>query len=687
MPPPAGSDSPFAAARRLPWLGAAALVLAIFLVYQPAWRAGFIWDDDAHLTAHKCIVGPLGFAEIWTTPEANYFPLVLTTWWVVHAIFGLNPVVFHLLTLTLHAACALMLWAVLRRLRIPGAGLGAALWALHPVQVESVAWISETINTQSGLFFLGAVWFWLGWLEQETVGSAEPETRRRNRAPAYALMLACALGALLSKPSTVGLPVALGLCAWWVRGRFSWRDARALVPVLLVALAVSGWAIWEQRVHQQAEGGDWAFSFPERVIVAGRVVWFYLGKLLWPAPLSFIYPRWTLESGNLLAYLPALLAAGGAVWLWRCRETALRPVFFAAVFYGAMVFPVLGFFNVYFFRYAFVADHFAYLPSLGPLVLVGAGLGALARGPRWRWCVLVAGATMLATGAVLGWRHARHFRDDETLWRATLRTNPSCFLALNNLGVLLMNAGQLSEAIAFYDRALATKPEADTQLNKANALAKMPDRFPEARQQFEAALAARPDAEEVRINYANVLAALPGHREEAVAQYEAVLRRNPRNAKAHSNLGFLLGTMPGRLAEAIAHGQQAVALAPELPEAQFNLAKNLERLPERREEAMARYEAAVRLKPDYVKAHINLGLLLAADPATYPAAMTHYEAALRHDPKSAIAHNNLAIVLAQSGRPDEAQAHFERAVQLDPNYAEARRNLELLQAGRAQPAP
>ncbi len=207
-----------------------------------------------------------------------------------HALWGLNPLGYHQLTLLFHAAGALVLWRTLAAWRLPGAWLGAAAWALHPVQVESVAWICELKNTQSGFFYFLAILFYRRWLD----ASREPGTALSRRG--YILALLCAVLALLSKPSTVMLPVVLGLAAWWRRRAFSWRDLVPLIPFLGLSAVVSGWTIWEQRAHSTAIGPEWDQSFAERLILAGRCVWFYLGKLAWPEPLMFLYPRWHLDA-------------------------------------------------------------------------------------------------------------------------------------------------------------------------------------------------------------------------------------------------------------------------------------------------------------------------------------------------------------------------------------------------------
>jgi hypothetical protein len=203
------------------WLWGLILVLTVVLVYQPVWSAGFIWDDDYHVTANPCIVGPLGLKEIWTTSAWQPFPLVMTVFWVEHALWGLAPLPYHLVNVFQQAMGTVLLWRVLRSLRVPGAWLGAALWALHPVQVESVAWISEMKNTQSCVFYLLTILFFVRWLKARDLDG------RTGAGWNYGLTLLFAALAMASKSSTVILPVVLGLCAWWMEGKWPWRHLRA----------------------------------------------------------------------------------------------------------------------------------------------------------------------------------------------------------------------------------------------------------------------------------------------------------------------------------------------------------------------------------------------------------------------------------------------------------------------------
>ena len=511
--------------RKQDWLFGLLLVVATFLAYQPVWHAGFIWDDDEHLTQNPCIVGPLGFKDIWMGHAVLYYPLVLTSFWLQHALWGLNPLPYHLVNIALHAACAVLLWRVLRGLNVPAAWLGAALWALHPVQVDSAAWITELKNTQSCFFYLLAIMFFLKWLEAGALAN-----RKENGKPShYVLALFCAVLAILSKSSTVMLPVVLGLCWWWIDGRWRWRNVAWLAPFLIISLAASGWTIWEQKFHSGALGQEWMQSGPERIVIAGKAIWFYLGKLPWPHPLIFIYPPWGIDASKPIAYLPALAAMGGLLILWRNRNGWMRPVFFGLAYFVVSLFPVLGFFNVFYFRYSFVADHFQYLASMGPLVLATAGITtALGFFQKRRPFLqpMLCGTLLLGLG-ILTWRHSATYGDIETLWRTTIARNPGCWMAYNNLGMDLAGKGRLDEAIVDFQKSLEIRPDhAAARLNLAISLVQK------------------------------------GQVDEGIAHLNKILEIAPGDIGAHFILADAL-IKKGRADEAAAHFQKALELFPE----------------------------------------------------------------------------------------------------------------------------
>jgi len=632
--PPAPASAGIAPERHWPaWLLPASVFAAVLAAYLPVWHAGFIWDDDSNLTANPCIVGPVGFAGIWTSPAGFYFPLVTTCLWVQHALWGLAPTPYHVVSVLFHALGAVLLWLVLRRLGVRGAWLGAMLWALHPVQVESVAWISELKNTPSGVFYLLSIWFFLRWVE------AEPPREHGDRWACYALAGLSAVLAILSKTSTVMLPVVLGLCWWWLRGRWHWRHFPWLMPFFAISVTASAWTIWEQQFHSGAIGQDWNQTLLERVVLSGRVFWFYLQKLLWPHPLNFIYPRWSLDATQAVSYLPVLAAVGGLGALWWRRRGPLRPVFFAAAIFGVSLFPVLGFFNVFFFRYSFVGDHFQYLASMAALALAGVGLATAGRwlAARHSWLALAPGLLLVVGLGLLSWRQSQAYLNNETLWRATLAGHPQCWMARYNLGILLRSTNRIWDAIPQLEQALRANPN-----------------MPDAQTALGRALE---DA---------------GRADEAVAHYEQALRLDPNYADAHDDLG-LARARAGRLPEAIAHYEQALQINPALPDVHNNLANALQAAG-RGEAALAHYEQALRLKPDFAAAHNNLGNAL-READRQPEAIAHYEQALQIDPGVPEVHNNLGLSLLLVGRTPEAIAQFEWALRLDPNLAQVHLNL------------
>jgi len=540
--------------------GAVFIVLAVFIAYLPALRGGFIWDDNDHLTENPCIVGPLGFKDIWLTSAAVYYPLVLTSFWVQHALWGLHPLPYHLVNIVVQAACVVLLWRVLRRLHVPGAWLGAVLWGVHPVQVESVAWITELKNTQSCLFFLLSVYFFLRWQNIGADAGGKPSEWH------YALSGLCATLAILSKASTVMLPVVLGLCWWWVEKRWRWRNLLRLAPFFLISAATGLWTIWEQKFHSGALGPQWAQSWPERFVVAGKVVWFYLGKLFWPHPLMFIYPRWDINAHSITAFLPLAAVAMVLLLLWRYRRDGrLGAVFFAFACFLVQLFPVMDFFNVYFFRYSFVGDHFQYLASMGPLVLAGAFLWRMS--VRFAGGLVVAPCFCLAAPVVvlmaLSWQYCHVFRNNETLWRDTLAKNPACWLAHTDWGWLLTAQGKLAEAEKHYREAIRL-------------------RF---------------DSEDAHYDYGNMLVKA-GRLDEAIAQYRQALQLKPADPEAWNNLGVVL-YQEHRTDEAIACFHEALRYQPGFADAHFNLGNAL-LVEHKLDEAVQEYREALRLAPDSI---------------------------------------------------------------------------------------
>ena len=602
------------------------LVVLTIAAFGPALWGGFIWDDDQHLTANPCIVGPLGFKGIWTTSSAVYYPLVLTSFWIEHAIWGLNPFFFHLVNVLMHALNAILLWRALLRLGVSGAWLGAALWALHPVQVESVAWITELKNTQSCFFYLLAMLFFLKWR------AVAEGANKGAKVVDYTLVLLFATFAMLSKTSTVMLPVVLALCWWWTERSWRWRNLMWLLPFLLVSIEAGSWTIWEQKFHSAALGEEWSQSGLERLAIAGKTVWFYLGKLLWPHPLVFVYPRWQVDAFQALSLAPlvAVILVWFILWLGRDRWR-LRAGFFAFTYFLVSLFPVMGFFNVYFFRYSFVGDHFQYLASMSILALVATTLTRLPKPMQ------ILPVILLAPLLVLTWQQTKIYHDQETLWRDTLAKNPRAWMAHDNLGTALGAQGKLTEAIQHFEEAIQIKPDDARAYNNLGSALLLEGKVPEAIQQYERAVQLKPDSADFRYNLGLALARA-GKPAEAIQHYERAIQLKPDDAAAYDGLGNVLAGQ-GKLSEAIQH-----------------------------------YERALQLKPDNASAYSNLGSVLILQ-GNLPEAIQRYQQAIQLKPESADFWYNLGLALARQGKRSEAIQHYQRAIQLKPDDAEVLRTL------------
>jgi len=453
VPHPPPDQSGLRPSRWRPAFAAIALVAAIVVAYWPALGAGWVWDDDYYVTRNPWLSGWTGLRRLWTpgnTPQ--YYPLVFTTFWIEHALWGLAPLGYHLVNVLLHAANALLVVRLCRRLEIPGAFLIGALFALHPVHVESVAWVTERKNVLSALFYLLAFLAWLRFDAPERDGAGRPWRW-------YALTFVCFVAALLAKTVTCSLPAALILAMLWQRRPLTARRLLPLVPMFLVGVLL---ALQTARIeHDQVGAGgiDFDFSFAERLLIAIKALLFYPSKLLWPEPLTFVYPRWQLLPADPLAWLPALVIALAAIAVVIAWRRGVRGPLLALAFTAGTLFPALGFVNVYPMRFSFVADHFQYLASLGVFALVAAAWCRWVRPPAVQQVLRIA---VLATCAVLTWRQAQIYHDATTLWQDTVAVNPGAWMAHNNLAVIANAAKHHQEALEHLQRALAVADGAKT---------------------------------------------------------------------------------------------------------------------------------------------------------------------------------------------------------------------------------
>ena len=607
---------------------------ATLTAYFPALSGDFLWDDAGHVT-NPALQSWSGLWRIWFEVGATqqYYPLLHSAFWIEHRLWGDATVGYHVINVLWHATSACLLVATLRRLAIPGAMLAGLIFALHPVCVESVAWISEQKNALSTVFYLAAA---LAWLRFEDV-------RRPARYGVASLLF---LAALLTKTVTATLPAALLVVAWWRHGRLSWRsDVLPLFPWLVFGVAAGLGTAWFESTHIGAGGDAFTLGVVERGLLAGRVVWFYLGKLLWPAGLTFFYPRWTIDALATWQWIfpgaTVLLLAGLAWWSRRDRAPLA-----AALLFGGTLVPVLGFVNVYPFVFSYVADHFQYLASIGMIAFLTAaatrGFARLAL-PRWSGPVATAGVLVLLGGFT--WQQSAMYRDVFALYETTLARNPSSWVAHLNLGTALDEAGETEKALPHLQRALELKPGFPETLNSLG----------------------------------NVLNRV-GRSPEALPLVEQAVRLQPRFAAAHNTLGATLMALK-RAEEGIAAFRRALSFNPALTLARVNLGWALAN-GGRVTEAIEQFEQARRLYPDSADVEFKWGLTLAMHDRVVEA-LPHLKRAVELQPADADMRHALGRASLAIGRNDDAVAQFKEALHLNPHHAGARAGLDSLLRGGA----
>lgn len=627
----------------------AALLLAVLAAYQPAWHGGRIWDDDAHLTRPE-LRSWSGLWRIWFELGATqqYYPLAHSAFWTEAQLWGDHLLGYHLVNIVLHAISAFLIIVILRRLSVPGALLAGVVFALHPIQVESVAWMSELKNTLSGVFYFAGLLAYLSF-----------DRARRSRP--WLLAAFFFVLALLTKTVTATLPVGLLVIFWWQRGTLSWRrDVRPLVPFLALGTIAGFFTSWAERSLIGATGAEFHFSPIERLLIAGRAFLFYLRQLVWPADLIFIYPRWKIDASVWWQYLFPVSAAALVLIAWRFRARTRAPLA-ALLYFGITLAPALGFVNVYPFRFSFVADHFQYLAGAGIIALVAAMIDRVVCRLQAPSLAVRRTATALTFGLILGVltiHQSRLYADPVTLYEETLRRNPSAWLAHLNLGFL-----------------------ANQDPSQGNAVAMA---------HYRAALAINPDEPQVHANLGTAEMEM-GLYDDALKEHQTAVRLAPGYSEAYLNMGTDLLNL-GRYQEAEAAYRSALAIKPGLAVTHFDLGLALTYLG-RRGEALTEVKEALSIQPDYAEAsRLQRDLISAGENGQLPGQIAHSP--------DAEAHATLGEKLIQTGHLDESAAEFREALRLEPDAAAVRGMLgyvlwrqgsaseaerELRQASRALP--
>ncbi len=630
------------------WLFSLALIVATAVAYLPAWYGKPIWDDNAHITQPEFRSGH-GLVEIWTRLGATqqYYPLVHSIFWIEQKLWGDSVVGYHLVNILFHALGAVVLLQILLRLKVPGAWLAAGLFALHPVQVESVAWISELKNTLSGLFFFCSILTYLKF----------DESRDRF---SYIAAFVLFLFGLMCKTVIAPLPAIILVVLWWRRGKLRPRDdVLPLFPFFALGIGAGLFTAWVERNFVGAHGTAFQLSILQRCLIAARDFWFYLFKLLWPAKLTFIYPRWQISVAIGWQYLFPFALLLLFVLIWRLRNKFRGPLAAVLIFLG-LLFPALGFINVFPFLYSFAADHFQYLACAAPLTLFAAGMtmamNSIAAGKTLLRPMLA--TLLLVILGLLSWRQCHDYRNIETLWRTTIARNPDCWMAYSNLGSFLSERGGVDEAIRDFRKALELWPNQSKDHNNLGKALLQKGRMTEAMEQFQTALRISPNDPDTENNIGAAYLQR-GDVNEAISHLRQAAEKWPQHALAHINLGNAL-LQNHEVDAAIAEYEKTLELSFDHAESHYSIGNALRQKGDL-EQAIVHYRKALELRPDYADAHNNLGNAL-RQQGRIQEAEREYEAALKSEPGSVLAQNNLAWLLATAADPSVRNG--AKAVQL-----------------------
>ncbi len=601
------------------------ILCAGFGAHGSGIKNGFIWDDDVYVVNNELLRTADGLKQIWFDfdAEPQYYPMTHTTFWLEYQFWQLNPAGYHFNNILFHVLNALLIWAILTSLGVPFSWLTALIFTLHPVHVESVAWITERKNVLSTFFYLLSLWAYIKFLHLDLsrtarLSDSQPAGERNvDHWMLYGVSFVLFLLALASKTVTCSLPAAILVLIWWKRHRIALKQVLLLLPFFAAGLIMGLTTAWIEKNHLGAQGEEWALSIIERVLVAGRALWFYCSNILWPHDLAFFYARWQVDTGVWWQYLfpAAILGIFGGCYALRKRFG--KGPFVAIMLFSGTLFPAIGFFNVYPHRFSFVADHFQYLASIPMIALICSGLFWLRQKTGQRYHALLA---LLATAAMLSLGVQSHFQTAiyqnlETLWQDTLQKTPSSWMAHNNLGTIKEKQGDLAGAMDCYHQAIELRPHFDfAHFNLG------------------------------RVYYRQ------GRMDLALKHYRQVLRINKDYSKMHPKAR---------------------------PSIQADTHHNLAHIYESQGEissAIEHYQAAIALNPYPYKACNALGNLYFRR-GNLSKAGNMYLKSLSINPQYAKAHNGMGVVYLTQKQFQKAIDHFSEALRIEPNYHNAERNM------------
>lgn len=680
------------------------LILLVFYMYFPVIKADYIWDDGAYVVNNINLQNTQGLKRIWLEPKTSpqYYPLVFSSFWIERQLFGLNPHSSHLINICLHIFNALLLWAVLCKLGVASAFFIALIFALHPVHLESVAWITERKNVLSAFFYLFSILAYIVYSLPRKTNVSKANFRSVALFSASIFLFVCAL---LSKSVTATLPVILLLILWWQKEKIEKWDWFAIAPLFIIGIVSGLSTVWLEAHQVGAMGEEWNLSLVGRFLLAGRAIWFYIGKLVWPDTLAFIYPRWFIDPSNVsqFVYPLSILACGLALWFFRKKIS--KGFVVAILFFLCSLFPALGFFNVYPMRYSYVADHFQYLASIGIIALVIVLIRNSLLKLKLKKFQYVLMPLLVLILIYVGRLEGKKYHNLETLWNDTIIKNNDCWMAYNNLGTLKIKQKKYAEARNYFAEVLKRKSDMAIAFNNLGMTWMYEGNLVYAKDYFAKAI--EKDAQYTEA-YNNLGVALGKEQRfsEAIIKYQQALKIDPEYVMAHYNLGNIL-SRSNRFAEAEKHYRKVIEIRPDFvmayyyyglsqltqrrfQEARQNLALAFGLKPDfalgyfqagniflqqgKITDALRYYSKAIDINPGYAEAHCNMGIALLKKLQLEPA-IKHFHEALRIQPNYPVAENNLGYALQYQGKLEEAIPHYNQALKLDPNFQKAKENL------------
>lgn len=677
-------------------LGVFLIILITLLAYFPALLGDFVWDDASAIKGNLLIKLNNGIWYIWFSPsfnasEVHYWPLVYTVLWIEYHLWGNNPFGYHLVNLVLHIFNAILVWLILRHLLARWAWLAAMIFAIHPVHVESVAWIIELKDVLSGMFYLLSLLLYLHFVKSKNWYLC-------------GISLVLFIFALLSKSITVSLPLAILLLLWWKNIEIKKYTIFTLLPFFIIAVIFAIGDVAFCR-HQQVDV-NMGFSFIERIIIAGKSLWFYAYKLFIPVHLLPIYPRWNISALSLLGYIYPLTAAALILLLWRRRQTLGKGPLVSVLYFAITLGPVLGFIDFGYMEISFAADRFQYLASISLITLFASGTSTFIQNIKSNqpWIKYAIISILLLALGVGTWYQSALYKDIRTLFNYSVSKNPDSpkayyvmgyklfnennleeakelFLkaievdpnfieGYNNLGNVYLKQGDVNRAIAYFKEALRINPSHSEALNNLGFISVQNGNIKEGIKYFKESLRSDPYYLKA-INNLGIVLVREGKTDEALQYYSKAISKFPLDGTTQANFGYALlqkGEYEEAIKQAIKHLTESLRLEPNNAEAHYSLANAFAVL-NKVESAKSHYTAAININPYHIKARGKLANILFYQ-LNFEEAIPHYLEIIRVSPDNAEIYKKLGLAYFHSNKIEESIKYYREALRINPDMLE-----------------